>query len=515
MLESFASKSPNFSIWIEFFPNVAGVSFRFRKLLLLRAIWRMPVFIICRSKGERMKIIDLLATWLAVVTLTSASVGQTKCPVPDVDTTQPTVALNSVAPGDASISGKVTLKAGTTGTVVVCVNGVAQGNPAKVADKGEFTITLEDGLSLTGGQRVVAQFTAAGQKAGSPSDIMVVQNKLASLDKYYRGVVGIDLSATSAQATRTSAFLEFNITASPDKNHRFWLWLDPKIASVPQQASSILSTVTTSNPSFNSLLGTQLNQLVSSFDVSLGSDFDFRKSDNFDTSSAQDAKVVLAFTLGGGFQTPLTVTQTNVQEFTVPSTLSKSQLQQLFGPNIPAICSSTITSGCISTVAFQPPDRTHFYKQYWVGLRLKSYYYGEKSGWSNLCSGNGNDAAACPIYPGTVDLTVGQNEAVSGGNLHKFLLRSDVYYPLPFNPAFYAFFNAWIHLNRHHENPNLTPVILSPVASPPTDTSQIQYISVLTPDRDYYRVGMGIDLVSLIQHFHQDKNTTPAAATKP
>ena len=461
-----------------------------------------------------MNIQERFIVGFAIFTLIcSACLAQNNCPASDVDSKQPKATLNAVVPGDPSIKGSVSLAAGQTGNVVVCVNGVAQGSAVAVSKKGDFTVTIPEGSVLTAGQQVVAQFTATGQKPGPASDTLIVHSKLASLDKYTRSVVGIDLSATSAQATRTSAFLEFNIAASPDKNHRFWLWLDPKIASVPQQASSILSTVTTSNPSFNSLLGTQLNQLVNSFDVSVGSDIDFWKSDNFDASSPQDTKVVLAFTLGAGFQTPLTITQNNVQEFTVPSTLSSAQLQQLFGANVPTICSTTVTSGCISTVAFQPPDRTHFYKQYWAGIRLKSYYYGQKGGWSNLCTGNGNDAGPCPIYPGTVDLTFGQNEAVSGGNLHKFLLRSDVYYPLPFNPIFYAFFNAWIHLDRHHENPNQAPVILSPVASPPTDTSQIQFISVPTPDRDYYRVGMGIDLVTLIHHFSQDKNKEQGTAT--
>ena len=162
-------------------------------------------------------------------------------------------------------------------------------------------------------------------------------------------------------------------------------------------------------------------------------------------------------------------------------------------------------------MAFQPPDRTHFYKQYWAGLRLKSYYYGKKDEWSSLCPGNGSDAAACPIYPGTVDVTFGQNEAVSGGNLHEVLLRVDAYYPLWFNPALYAFFNAWVHLDRHHENPTQSPVILSPIASPPTDPSQVQYVSVSTPDRDYYRVGMGIDIVALINHFKADAQKNKAA----
>src|SRR2546421_9545138 len=94
--------------------------------------------------------------------------------------------------------------------------------------------------------------------------------------KFTRAIVGVDLSGASSQGTRSDAFAEFNLMAALGSRHRHWVFVNPRILTVPQQTSDLLTKVTTTNPSFNSLLTTQFNQIIQSFDVLTGYDLDFK-----------------------------------------------------------------------------------------------------------------------------------------------------------------------------------------------------------------------------------------------
>jgi hypothetical protein len=332
-------------------------------------------------------------------------------------------------------------------------------------------------------------------------------DEFASMSKYTRAIVGIDLSAASSQATKSDAFVEFNLMASTGKSRINWVWVNPRIAAVPQQTSNLLTTVTSSSPSFNSLLNTQFNQLVQSFDVLAGTDVDFWKARIPGDATGQDTAITVAFSVSAGFSTPLSVQSQNVQQFSVPNTLTNTQLQQIFGSNIPTICAAATSTNCINTVAFVPPDRSRFFKQYYAGFRLKSFYYGDatdgNNNWSGLCTDNSNQPIerACGIFPGTVDVGFGQNSAISGGNLHGWVLRTEVFYPLWFNPAFHLFFTGWLHLDRHHELASQLPVVLDP-ATGTINPSQVQSVPLGTVNRDFYRIGAGVDLLALYNHYH-------------
>ena len=334
--------------------------------------------------------------------------------------------------------------------------------------------------------------------------------------KFTRAIVGIDLSGASSQATRSDAFAEFNLMAALGSGHRHWVFVNPRILTVPQQTSDLLTKVTTTNPSFNSLLTTQFNQIIQSFDVLTGYDLDFKTAKIPDTATGQDTAISIGFAVAAGFATPLTVQSQNVQQFSLPSNLSTTQLTQIFGSNIPTVCMSPSSTNCISTVAFVPPDRTRFFKQYYAGFRLKSYYYGLDDSWTGLCKQQATSDATsetkpkfCEIFPGTVDVMVGQNAAVSGGNLHGLILRTEVFYPLWFNPAFHLFFTGLLHMDRHHEVASELPVVLDP-ATGTIDPTKVQSVPLGTINRDFYRVGMGIDLVKLYDHYAKERQNKSA-----
>jgi hypothetical protein len=161
-------------------------------------------------------------------------------------------------------------------------------------------------------------------------------------------------------------------------------------------------------------------------------------------------------------------------------------------------------------IAFISPDRDRFLRQYFGGFRFKTY---------NVCGENEDDCTKGnlrPTFPATFDVTFGQNEAVTGGRLHKFVVGLDGFYPLPFpdkNRFLYLFGSA--RLKAGGPKNNDTPFILATAASSVNITDASVFIADPTPtNRDTYRIGFGVDLFELFQ-FAKDKGKEQAAKKGP
>ena|SRR5205809_4920091 len=74
-------------------------------------------------------------------------------------------------------------------------------------------------------------------------------------------------------------------------------------------------------------------------------------------------------------------------------------------------------------IAFIPPNRDRFFRQYFTGLRFKSFYRQNE---------NGAKDKHGESFPGTLDVTAGQSELVTGGILRGLILKIEGFYPLPF-----------------------------------------------------------------------------------
>lgn len=150
---------------------------------------------------------------------------------------------------------------------------------------------------------------------------------------------------------------------------------------------------------------------------------------------------------------------------------------------------TTVVSGTAQTdIAFAPEDRNSFLLKYMAGLRLITR----------------ESAPNATFSRGIVDLTVGQDEAITGGLLRHFVAKTDVDFPIP-NTSVHFFGSAGTRFSR---NKYQSPLILQPatiVASSPTPPSTIIVPSTTTwvlpltqPNRDFYRIGLGIDLTSVL-----------------
>jgi hypothetical protein len=132
------------------------------------------------------------------------------------------------------------------------------------------------------------------------------------------------------------------------------------------------------------------------------------------------------------------------------------------------------------------------------------------------------------VFPAIVDFMFGQNEAVTGGSRKRggtldpkdpskligqkqaYVLRIDGFYPFPIKEASFLYFygtalmkiggKANITTPLFLDNPGTTVQISDPaVFMPPTSVLKLQQ-----PDRDYYKIGVGINLTDL---FNRNKGS--------
>jgi hypothetical protein len=268
--------------------------------------------------------------------------------------------------------------------------------------------------------------------------------------------------------------------------------------------SSLLTTVTTGSPTANSLLTAQYSQIVQSFELTGGMEFAPFGPHHW-ASLGEDARLGFFVIGGAGFTTPLSATSNNAQIFAIPASPSASVVSGLTTLGVTNICGTPGVSatGCTSNVAFVPKDRRRFYYQDFLGLRLKTYYFKTASPSiqsSGLCD-SAKAGELCPIFPGTFDITVGQNAAYTGGEMRGWLLRTEAFYPLPFYPAIHIFFTGWVNVaGRSITTAPGTPLLLDTASSSVTPTSPgVQVVTTPPLNRDYYRIGLGLDLVQFIK----------------
>jgi hypothetical protein len=167
------------------------------------------------------------------------------------------------------------------------------------------------------------------------------------------------------------------------------------------------------------------------------------------------------------------------------------------------ITTVTVSGTAIQDLGFAPGDRSSFLLKYMAGLRF-------------INRRNPSSTASCsdsnPCLRDVVDLTVGQDQAITGGLLRRFVLKADAVIPLWSTGAYFFGSTA----TRIAPNFNYAPLILQSAAivtsgaSPPASTSvpssSTWVLPLVQPNRDFYRIGFGIDLASALQKIFQTKS---------
>jgi len=465
-----------------------------------------------------------ISFFLVVVSVASFSFGQTPTvmPIPkdgDIDVTLKT------AP--AAVDDKIALY--TTTTPGSC-SSTATAVPLKTNSNGAVlaggTTSVELANSLVGGEILCAVITNAATTYTTPE--VVVGPGCASQGKYsdctfeYMLIGGIEQSDLSAQSSVTEGFYDLFLRR-PVNSKWGSIWFRSRYLGTPSSSSTQNIVAAATNPT-GTLTASNLPQSITAVDYTLGLQL------NEVRVGSPSGRTTISPILGFGATTPLSAT-TTVSGFAVPAygTNECNQLQQRFtvahgySPALPASgiydakgdmgcvvqvnpngTATTATPGTeITAIAFSNEDRSSFLIKWGAGIRL-------------IDRSIPSDSSGCASTTGCsrimADFTLGQDQAITGGYLRRLVLKADAIIPI-FSTGI-SFFAA--SANRMEHNTTLSPLILNPVtvmnagSSSCSASSSSTSNTVCVPsstvfvlpykqqDRDYYRIGIGIDAIKVL-----------------
>ena len=292
------------------------------------------------------------------------------------------------------------------------------------------------------------------------------QNPFSSMNK--RFIIGVEQTGGASAESEGKPFLNLFINTplinDADELPTVSVWGNVRLTSTPAQVKAFANI---SSAAIDTITGGEANELALGFDFVVGPEFRIARFDNH----------TMSFITAFGAVSPLSPKQ-SVELFEVPK--ENSSQADAFFKEFPGAKGK-------EHIAFIAPERDRFLRQYYAGLRFRSYT-------------KQNDEIQ-NVFPSMLDVTFGQSEAVTGGKLHKFVLGLDGFLVLPF-PTEYRFLYLFGSAKFKVGGPKTikTPFLLDTPASSVKVTDPSVFIADPMPsNRDVYRIGFGVDLFELFR----------------
>jgi hypothetical protein len=354
-------------------------------------------------------------------------------------------------------------------------------------DDKDYTITTEGDDHFT--SRVFLKNALAG---GKPLRVNLdIEDRPVSL--LARSLIGFDQSGAAAAKREWTYFFDFYVsksfpfkqTINPDFGERWRLWGDFRINSVPQSADVTIPDFAGSG-FVTGIKNLKVKDTARVFEFLGGTEFRLTGNNallpSFDRETKQ--KFTLSFIAGAGFVTPLDPTGTTPTIFKVFDD----------APGLPPIAKGK------EFVAFIPDDRDRFFRQYYAGLRVQTFFFNKYN-------------VPLQRFPAQFDVTVGQNEYVTGGRLHGPVVRMEGFFPLPYDKV--KFINLFATAQMIPGRPTIgTPLILQDAPGTVTvPASNVVLIGVPQPNRDQYRIGVSFDALTILKMVLSPSVPSSAAPT--
>lgn len=267
----------------------------------------------------------------------------------------------------------------------------------------------------------------------------------------------------------------------PDNCYPTWsTWGNVRFSSVPQDVSSFGALA---SDVLGPLEEGQLTELVQGFNYMAGLDRFIISSDNSYISPIPGIrhKTAMYFTGGFGAVSPLTPEQS-------------AQIYRVPGPDNPqraAFLEEFSLPDDAELVAFVTPERDRFLRQYYVGLRFKTFFL-ERDGATHINR-----------FPAVLDVTFGQSEAVTGGRLRGGVFRLEAFYPFPLREASFLYFYGSAFMKIGGRQTIRRPYALVRPETTVRLTDDNVFIRERQFNRDFYRIGVGINLTDLFNRNRQ------------
>ncbi|HWW76864.1 MAG TPA: hypothetical protein VNZ44_15805, partial [Pyrinomonadaceae bacterium] len=141
--------------------------------------------------------------------------------------------------------------------------------------------------------------------------------------------------------------------------------------------------------------------------------------------------------------------------------------------------------------------------QYYAGLRVQTFFFNKYN-------------VPLQRFPAQFDVTVGQNEFVTGGRMHGPVVRMEGFFPLPYDKAKFISLFATAQMIPGRVNIGGVPLIL-PAAPAGTafPAANVTLIGVSQPNRDHYRIGVAFDAIPLVKRILQPPVPSTSATPAP
>lgn len=314
----------------------------------------------------------------------------------------------------------------------------------------------------------------------SESDPFILDIEDRPVSLLTRAVVGFSQAGASSAKADQNYFFDLYINKSvpfrqqidPDFGERVRAWGDVRVASVPQQITTGIGEF--AGGFTQNVANLKVNEIAQALEFLAGLEVRIAGNNSLLPSFDRETKQKFSLSLVAGFGTTTPI-----------DPKSQIQLFNVFAgaPGLPPEAANK------KFVAFVPSERDRFFRQYYAGFRINTFFFNRNN-------------IPMQRFPTMLDIMYGQNEFVTGGRMRGGVFRLDSYFPLPFEQV--RFINLFATaLLRPGRSKITTPLILEPV-----DTSKTP-VTVPGPDvaivpfpqinRDYYRVGAGIDFISFVQ----------------
>lgn len=321
---------------------------------------------------------------------------------------------------------------------------------------------------------------------------------------FTRAILGLEQAGGSSANPTQKLFFEFFLDVPLFRSRKrdgspispiqapFFLWLNPRITSLPKTIATSAGDFALASNFFSPFLSGKVNELTQAFGFLGGFEIPFKHNKSRVTAPIASgfgkgtrARFSLSFIGAVGAITPLS-SETQAQVFKVNQTVI-DRFPEAQGKEF---------------IAFVNPERSRFFRQYYGGLRIKTYFVK-----ADALEEMEN------IFPGIIDITFGQNESVTRGALRGGVVRLDGIYPIPFGDTAKGFIYAFgsVHMKLSKAQTNSTVILQPPDAVVPVPGSNVFIQPLDIGDRDYYRIGVGVDLARLLRF----RSENPPAASTP
>jgi len=381
---------------------------------------------------------------------------------------------------------------------------IDQGESLPIAYGDDERVTVTPRIKIGKGKNVIKVFNASkplDEKAIATVTINCKgdcgsESEATGSSVNTRAIVGFEQAGASSATSETKPFLDLFFTGPLIDDSagfpRLATWGGIRFSTTPEQTAAA--------GAFPSNLVNQVTEkntvdLVQSFDFLAGMEYRLFKSKSYFPSLLPGVKQRMGVYLvgGGGAISPLTTKRESAQIFAVPSPENGQfeLFKERFGEEAVAK----------KYIAFVLPERDRFLRQYYGGLRFKTYFFDKERHLINR-------------FPAILDVMFGQNEAVTGGTFkndvtdlsgkvigkkRSWVFRLDGFYPLPVNKLSFLYLYGTAMMKVGGGGVHITtPLFLDTAPGDVLVTNNNVFVAPnLQLNRDYYKIGVGINLLEL------------------